>query len=86
MKIGLTRENIKSELRKGIRSVAFTKKDGTTRLMRATLLDTYIPEEHVPKGSMVFTETEDHPVRVYDLDAKGWRSFLVSNVTSVKEL
>ena len=86
MKIELTRENIKSELRKGICSVAFTKKDGTTRLMRATLHDTHIPAEHVPKGSMAFTETENHPVRAYDLDAKGWRSFLVANVTSVKEL
>lgn len=55
--------------------ITFTKKDGTKRLLRATLIQDRIPQNLEPK--------EDKPVRVkseevqavYDLDNGGWRSF-----------
>jgi len=89
----MNKQQMKDELHKGLRVVTFTKADGSTRVMAATLnaeligtFDEVTDESTEPKLS---TEPKrkvvmepDHLIRVFDLEAKGWRSFKVESVIS----
>jgi hypothetical protein len=77
-----TRDEIKNYLRGGIMQVQFTKVDGTQRTMMCTLNEAYIPSDKKPTGAHVSYDNET--LRVYDLQAEGWRSFRVSSVYSVE--
>ena len=61
--------------------VTFTKKDGTERKMRCTLLEQAIPEDKRPKteGSS-FT---DEAVRVFDMEKQEWRAFRFDSIKNV---
>jgi hypothetical protein len=66
---------LKNTLREKILEVTFTKKDGTERVMKCTLRSDLLPpqtdlEEHVEKR-----KPNPDVISVWDLDAKGWRSF-----------
>ena len=63
-------------------NVTFMKLDGTTRTMRCTLKSDYLPEEFQTMAP-VLTETNPITIAVWDLDASGWRSFRLENVTDV---
>jgi len=61
-------------------SVTFTKADGTQRVMRCTL-----KAEHLPARENVTESTRkrsENNVSVWDLNANGWRSFIINNVVS----
>lgn len=73
---GLLHDKSVSEVR-----IIFTKKDGTPRTMRCTLIESRIPEAFHPKESnTVYT---DEALRVYDVEAEGWRSFRWDSVKEV---
>jgi hypothetical protein len=63
--------------------VVFTKKDGTLRRMKCTCNRNIIPTEHYPKNSEENKPNNDKILKVYDLEHKGWRSFIVENVLTV---
>jgi hypothetical protein len=78
-------EKLKSELREGVVTVVFTKKDGTERTMNCTLSEAYLPkveikEDAEPKKAKA---VNNDVLAVYDIDAQGWRSF---RIDSIKEL
>lgn len=58
--------------------IKFKKKDGTERLMRATLDFSKIPEKDKPKNVNIKQILKliqlNKIMHVYDLDKKGWRS------------
>lgn len=63
--------------------VTFIKKDGTERIMNCTLREDMLPvveinEDKAPR------KKNDTVLSVYDLDAKGWRSFTVTSVKRVE--
>jgi hypothetical protein len=68
-------------------TVCFTKKDGTERVMRCTLNPDLLPLPKVGE-STVATKPErkksDTSLAVYDLDANGWRSFIITSIKNVK--
>jgi len=83
---------LREELKNGVVTVVFVKRDGTWRNMRCTLSDNYIPQ--VPEEPQVLQEYDDHhpkPARtindevqkVWDIDEGAWRSF---RYDSVKQL
>lgn len=83
----MTRDEILNLARENILSVTFTKKDGTTRVMKCTLREDIIPtvQDDLLRQSGV---TPDRPVNtkvlpVWDMEYQGWRSFIVENVTTV---
>jgi hypothetical protein len=80
------RKWLQDMLRVGPMTVTFTKKDGETRVMKCTLEESAIPEEHRPKplaeGQAPRKRSEDS-ISVWDLNANGWRSFIYKNVTGV---
>lgn len=61
--------------------ITFVKKDGTVRSLRGTRNLDLIPKKYHPKGNK-----PEHLqlVTVFDLDAKGWRSFYPQSVLSVE--
>ncbi len=59
-------------------SIQFIKKDGTTRLMKATLNFDRIPDRDKPKNinlpQILSQISRNKIIRVYDLEKLGWRS------------
>lgn len=70
------------KLQKAVLTVTFNKVDGTERVMKCTLQSHFLPEEHRGK-SPVLMETSPVTVSVWDVEAHGWRSFRLDNVTNV---
>jgi hypothetical protein len=64
----------KQMLKNDICRVVFTKKDGTERVMRATLLERFHPPKSERKTDRVIKENPD-VIRVVDVDLGEWRSF-----------
>jgi len=62
-------------LHESVVEVTFTKKDGTERLLRATLHQDKIPQENKPKEDTPQRTKSEEAQAVYDLDNDGWRSF-----------
>lgn len=62
-------------------SVSFVKVDGTQRTMQATRQSEFLPKQDI-------TESKRTPnpdvCTVWDLEAKGWRSFRYDSVTAIK--
>lgn len=82
-----TREELQEQLRNGERVVHFTKLDGDVRIMNCTLNEDLIPSDAMPKGTgKAPSEKQLENLSVYDLNAKGWRSFRVANVFDVVEV
>lgn len=69
-------------LKVGPMTVTFTKKDGAERVMHCTLEKDKLPPIEVKETTRTKKENLD-VVSVYDLNAKGWRSFVIKNITSV---
>ena len=64
--------------------VKFTKKDGTERVMKCTLHPDFLPKQEIKENTdKVARPQNDSVLPVYDLEAKGWRSFTVSSVKEV---
>jgi WYL_2, Sm-like SH3 beta-barrel fold len=78
----IDKETLRTAMQRGGCTVEFTKKDGTTRLMFATLNPDYIPAEALPKGTGVHVENPD-VLSVYDLDVEGWRSINMKTIHMV---
>jgi hypothetical protein len=65
--------------------ITFTKKDGTERAMRCTLVESRIPADKTPKSSEApSTQTSGSAVRVFDTEVNEWRSFRWDSVTKVE--
>lgn len=76
----LGRDWLKSLLHESNVEITFTKKDGTERVMRCTLDPDFVPDTG-GSGRTVKRNEESQPV--YDIDAKGWRSFRWDSIKSV---
>jgi hypothetical protein len=68
-------------LRKNKCTVTFTKQDGSSRTMRATLDQDYITDNGLtPTGGG--SAVPDTQVRCIDTEKNAWRSFNIGSVTS----
>ena len=79
----MTREEIQNALRENIATVTFNKVDGSVRVMRCTLKPELLPATPV-KESKQEKQLNLTVLAVYDLEAKGWRSFRIDSVTNVE--
>ena len=81
------RDAMKGILKEGVAEVTFTKKDGDQRIMTCTLDNTLLPVVELVEGVEPKTprvlKNPNNTLSVYDINAKGWRSFVVENVTAV---
>ena len=76
---------LKSHLAYGSVTVTFTKKDGTERVMECTTNSLLVPQEPIVEGAEPKREKTPNldVMSVYDLEAKGWRSFRWDSVKQV---
>jgi hypothetical protein len=58
--------------------IVFTKKDGTERTMKCTLMEDYLPETVGSEKAK-----NDEALAVYDLEKEGWRSFRWDSIKQV---
>ena len=75
-----TQELLLEQLRKETLVVTFNKLDGNERVMTCTKSFDVIPEESRPKTDK---EPKVGTVTVWDINAKGWRSFRYDRVQEV---
>lgn len=81
------RDQLLADLRTNVIEVIFTKKDGSTRVMKATLNPDILPPAY--KEGEISEEKEFHKenpdnIAVWDIEAKGWRSFNISSLISAQ--
>lgn len=63
--------------------VVFTKKNGDERTMICTKSDNQIPEKLRPKKDSI-QNVNPNIVNVYDIEADGWRSFVIERLISIE--
>ena len=68
-------------LRSQIVDITFTKKDGSERILKCTLMESEIPTEKVPKGTE--KSKSDEVVPVFDIENDGWRSFRWDSIKQI---
>lgn len=71
----MNRDDIIEKLKNGVCSITFTKVDGSTRKMEATLSESFI-------GSEVL-ESSHTRQNIYDVSINAWRSFNWSNLMTI---
>lgn len=74
----MSREDYIAKLQSGVRTITFTKKDGTERVMKATLQDSVVP---ATAGKRTAPDTN---LVVFDTEKSAWRSVIVSSIKSFK--
>lgn len=81
--VSFDKEKILEQLQTGVALVTFTKADGSLRDMKCTLQPRLLPPQL--KESTVKLDPQSDALRVYDLEADGWRSFKISRLISIFE-
>lgn len=76
------RDWLKGMLRVGEMTVTFTKKDGTERVMRCSLKPEDLPPVELKEDKKERKQSTES-LSVYDLDAKGWRCFVIKSIKRV---
>ncbi len=83
--IKLFKKWLKGHLNYGPVTVTFTKKDGTERVMNCTTNSELVPAEPIVEGvEKKEKKVNEEVMPVYDLDAKGWRSFRWDSIKQVR--
>jgi hypothetical protein len=78
------RDWLKSMLRVGPATVTFTKKDGTERVMKCTLVPDQLPAVEIKEDKAPRKQKTEDVLAVYDVEANGWRSFTIRAVKRVE--
>lgn len=79
----MNRNEILNMLQNEVKTVTFTKADGTERVMKATLLSEYVQPLMKGKEELVDRPVNEAVVRCIDTEKNEWRSFRVDSVKSV---
>lgn len=74
--------SIKATLNQRVATVTFKKVNGDLRVMECTTNLDKVPPSQWPKES-TGVKTESKAIRVFDVKAQGWRSFLIENFISI---
>jgi hypothetical protein len=79
-----TREEMTGMLKDGIVEVTFTKKDGSERVMKATLNADYMPESRQDIEDAKPRPESSNPdlINCFDVEAGGWRCFKLSSLVA----
>ena len=76
-----TKTFLSEALQNGVVTVTFTKTDGSERVMKCTLQESYLkPYEKKTERERV---VNDNVISVWDVDNSGWRSFKYDSLISV---
>ena len=79
-----TRDWLKDLLKSEVVTLTFTKKDGTKREMLSTLCESRIPKSEKSTESAGTRKYSEEAQPVYDIEAKGWRSFRWDSLSMIE--
>jgi hypothetical protein len=79
----ISKDALKQQLKEGVKTITFTKADGSQRVLRCTLQESALPQVDASKVTTTKKQNED-ALAVWDLDNAGWRSFRFDSITSVQ--
>lgn len=79
----MDQSNVNELLSSGKVEVVFTKKDGTTRIMKCSLSKEFVPEQLEMALEEGKKKVNPDVQAVYDIEAQGWRSFRWDSVQTV---
>ena len=79
------RSELQSQLQTEILEVTFTKVNGDKRVMNCTLMEQIMPTTTEEKKDTTDKKVNEDILSVWDIDAKGWRSFRINTVTRVRQ-
>ena len=74
---------LRNQLHTNVMRVVFTKANGDIRSMVCTLMPEHLPPQKDIEEAT--TKNRDDVLAVWDIEAKGWRSFRTESVSSVME-
>lgn len=77
------REWLRELLRERVVGVTFMKKDGTERVMQATLSEDFIPKATNSDNFANSRKKSDEALAVWDTEAQSWRSFRWDSVKQI---
>lgn len=78
-----TYTELKTLLQNEVISVTFTKADGTTRVIKCTLLQEYLPVVSLDENKKTRPENLE-VLPVWDTESLGWRSFRIDSIKKVE--
>ena len=80
-------DSIKTALINGTVEIEFLKADGTLRKMNATLNENVVPKANKedPLSTKAVRKVNPEVCVIWDVDAKGWRSFRWDRLQETKE-
>jgi hypothetical protein len=78
-----TKTNLIAALRNEILCLKYVKKDGTERVIQATLQDEYLPAQDT--GKLLAKQSNERPdlgnsITIWDVENKGWRTLFIDNI------
>jgi len=79
-----TRNWLRDLLKSEVVTLTFTKKDGSQREMVSTLCESQIPKSEKSAESAGTRKYSDEAQPVYDVEAKGWRSFRWDSLSMIE--
>ena len=77
-----TLDELNTQLRENVMVVTFNKLDGDERVMTCTKSFDIIPKENQPKTDK---QPKEGTITVWDVNAKGWRSFRYDRIKKVED-
>lgn len=82
----MSRKELIDQLSGHVLEVTFTKVNGDNRVMECTLIPEMLPlvVESKIDDTKTTRKVNEKTISVWDLNAKGWRSFRVENVTNME--
>ena len=78
------RDWLRDLLKSEVVTLTFTKKDGTKREMLSTLCESRIPKSEKSTESAGTRKYSEEAQPVYDIEAKGWRSFRWDSLSMIE--
>lgn len=77
------KQSIVEQLKQSVMVVEFTKVNGDRRVMTCTLKPDMLPPSKPVTESTETKPENPNTVSVWDVNAKGWRSFRIANIVSI---
>ncbi len=88
MSLKFDRDKLIKDLKEGVTEIHFNKVNGDFRVMKCTLDPALMPPQ-MKKEDLTAAEQDTNltpdKINVWDIEAKGWRSFLLSKLVYVQQ-
>ncbi len=79
----INKDTLRAELKEGVKTITFTKTDGTQRVLKCTLQESVLPQVDASKATTTKKQNDD-ALAVWDIENAGWRSFRFDSIISVQ--